>query len=57
MNPEPKLQHALMALEFIAEDCTSYLDGEITHVDIVDFLKLVRDFAARQHKKLSSEQS
>lgn len=55
MNPDPKLQHALMALEFIAEDCTSYLDGEIDHEGIVDFLTLVRDFAQRQHQKLSSE--
>ena len=55
MNPEPKLQHALLALEFIAEDCTSYLDGEIDHEGIVDFLKLVRDFAANQHEQLSSE--
>lgn len=57
MNPEThhRLTHALMALEFIAQDCTSYLDGEIDHVDIVDFLTLVRDFAHRQHEKLSSE--
>lgn len=55
MNPEPKLQHALLALEFIAQDCKSFLDGEFTRTNTAEFIRLIRDFAASQHEKLSSE--